>query len=895
MLVADFYTLQTVYTLYFLNHIVLNASQAFDLQNVVRVYTTFCDFITGFNDVAVVNFDSGTVRNQIIFCFACFRVCDDNFTFFLGIVQCYMAAEFCDDCKTLRFSCFKQFFDTRKTLCDVIAGNTASMECTHCQLCTGFTDGLSRDDTYGFTDTYISAGCHVGTVAFCTDTNFGTTCQYSSDPNFLDTCFFHCFCLIYCDHGVSRNNDFTCFRMDDVIRRPSATDTILQIFDNFVAIHESGNFHTRCFDVSAFAAVPFSNDNILRYVYQTTCQVTGVGCLQRCIGQTFTSTVSGNEVFQYGQTFTEVRFDRQFDDTAVRGCHQTTHTSQLFDLSVGTTGTGVGHHEDVVVFTQTSQQCHSDLIIGNVPSFDNFLVTFFVCHQTTTELSGDHIYFCFRFCQIFRFFLRNFHIGYGYSHSCSCGEFVTQGFDLIQYISCLCCTAAVDALVDDLTDGFFIYQETNFVVKFGFVICSVNVTQILRNCFVEDDAANGSFYQSGFFYAVEFHGSSNFDNFLQIDFMVIISQHRFFFIFKYFDDRIAFGNDYIAFCIQNIFFVFFIQIFSFQCQVIHTQDHILRGYGYGSTVGRFQQVVRRKQQESAFCLCFYGQRYVNRHLVTVEVGVVRCTYQRMQFDCTAFYQYGFKCLDTQSVQGWGTVQHNRMFFDDIFQDVPNFCLKSFYHSLSGFDVVSQTIFHQFLHYKRFEQLDSHFFRQTALENLQFGAYNDNGTAGVVNTFTQQVLTETTLFTFQHIGQRFQRSVAGACYRSAASAVVDQGVNCFLQHSFFVSNDDVRCAQIQQSFQTVVSVDNTSVQIIQVTGCKTAAVQLYHRTDVGRNNRDGIQNHPFRLVAGYTETFHNFQFLDDTHTFLTCGVDELFFQLVGFFFQIKGITKHHRCR
>ena len=136
---------------------------------------------------------------------------------------------------------------------------------------------------------------------------------------FLIPAFFHCFCLIYCDHGVSRNNDFACFRMDDVICRPSAADTILQIFDDFVAIHESGNFHTRCFDVSAFAAVPFSNDNILRYVYQTTCQVTRVGCLQRCIGQTFTRTVSGNEVFQYGQTFTEVRFDRQFDGSAVQG------------------------------------------------------------------------------------------------------------------------------------------------------------------------------------------------------------------------------------------------------------------------------------------------------------------------------------------------------------------------------------------------------------------------------------------------------------------------------------------------------------------------------------------------------------------------------------------------
>ena len=60
-----------------------------------------------------------------------------------------------------------------------------------------------------------------------------------------------------------------------------------------------------------------------------------------------------HEVLQYVQTFTEVGLDGQLDRTT--GCirHQTTHTCQLLDLLVGTTGTGVRHHEDVVVFIQT--------------------------------------------------------------------------------------------------------------------------------------------------------------------------------------------------------------------------------------------------------------------------------------------------------------------------------------------------------------------------------------------------------------------------------------------------------------------------------------------------------------------------------------------------------------
>ena len=517
-------------------------------------------------------------------------------------------------------------------------------------------------------------------------------------------------------------------------------------------------------------------------------------------------------------------------------------------------------------------------------------MTFFVCHQTTSEFSCDQIYFGFCFFQIFHFFLRDFHIGNGYCHSSSCGEFIAQRFDLIQYGSSFCCAAAVDTFVDDLTDCFFVNQEIYFVVEFCFVVCSVNVAQILRDGFVEDDTAYCCFYHSGFNNAVKFHRSSNPDYFMQSHFMVIVSQDRFFFIFERFDDDVACFSDHVAFCIQQVSFVSVVQVFSFQCQVVHTQDHILRGYCYRSTVGRFQQVVGRQQQESAFCLCFHAQRNVNRHLVTVEVGVVRCTYQGVQFDGTAFNQYRFKCLDTQSVQCRRTVQHNGMFSDNFFQDIPYFCLQSFYHSLRRFDVVCQTIFHQFLHYEGFEQFDRHFFRQTALIDFQFGTYYDYRTTGVVNTFTQQVLTETTLFTFQHIRQGFQCTVTGACYGTTTTTIVDQRVNCFLQHSLFVSYDDIGSAQIQQSFQTVVSVDNSSVQIVQVTCCKAAAVQLYHRTDIGRDNRDRIQYHPFRLVAGKTEAFDYFQFLDDTYTFLTCCILQLCFQFNGFFFQVDVLQQ-----
>ena len=46
---------------------------------------------------------------------------------------------------------------------------------------------------------------------------------------------------------------------------------------------------------------------------------------------------------------------------------------------------------------------------------------------------------------------------------------------------------------------------------------------------------------------------------------------------------------------------------------------------------------------------------MNRHLVAVEVGVKRGTYQRMQLDGLTLYQNRLERLDTKSVQSRSTV------------------------------------------------------------------------------------------------------------------------------------------------------------------------------------------------------------------------------------------------
>ena len=81
-------------------------------------------------------------------------------------------------------------------------------------------------------------------------------------------------------------------------------------------------------------------------------------------------------------------------------------------------------------------------------------------------------------------------------------------------------------------------------------------------------------------------------------------------------------------------------------QVVTSQNHILCRDGNWRTVLWCQDVVHGKHQESGFCLSFYGQRNVNRHLVSIEVGVERGTNQRVQLNGFTFYQYRFECLNS---------------------------------------------------------------------------------------------------------------------------------------------------------------------------------------------------------------------------------------------------------
>ena len=243
------------------------------------------------------------------------------------------------------------------------------------------------------------------------------------------------------------------------------------------------------------------------------------------------------------------------------------------------------------------------------------------------------------------------------------------------------------------------------------------------------------------------------------------------------------------------------------------------------------------------------------------------------------------------MQSWRTVQQYRVFADHFVQDIPNDSFFALNHFLRGFDGGGQATQFQLAVNERFEQLQRHFLRQTALMQTQVWTYGDYRTTGVVNTLTEQVLTETTLFTFDHVGQRFQRTFVRTGDRTTATTVIQQGVNRFLQHTFFVAYDDVRRSQIQQTFQTVVTVNNATIQIVQIGRCETTTIQRNQRAQIWRQNRQNGQDHPLRLVARLYERFQQFDTLGQLLT-LGFGVSfvQLFTKLLALLLQIHALKQ-----
>ena len=185
--------------------------------------------------------------------------------------------------------------------------------------------------------------------------------------------------------------------------------------------------------------------------------------------------------------------------------------------------------------------------------------------------------------------------------------------------------------------------------------------------------------------------------------------------------------------------------------------------------------------------------------------------------------------------------------DDALEDVPHLGPAPLDHALGGLDVLGQLGVDEPLHHEGLEEFERHELGQPALVQLEVRADHDDRAARVVDPLPEQVLAEPALLALEHVRERLEGPVARARHRTAAPPVVEERVDRLLEHPLLVVDDDLGRAEVEQSLQPVVAVDDAAVEVVEVRGGEAATVELHHGAQVGRDHWHGLEDHGPRVV------------------------------------------------
>ena len=160
-------------------------------------------------------------------------------------------------------------------------------------------------------------------------------------------------------------------------------------------------------------------------------------------------------------------------------------------------------------------------------------------------------------------------------------------------------------------------------------------------------------------------------------------------------------------------------------EIIEPEHHVLRRHDDRLAVGGAEDVVGAHHQHPGFQLGFQAERHMDRHLVTVEVGIEGRADQRVQLDRLAFDQHRLERLDAEPVKRRRPVQQNRVLADHFVQYVPDLFPLLFDIFLRLFQGHGEALGVEAGVDERLEQLERHLLRQAALVQLQFRTRHDD--------------------------------------------------------------------------------------------------------------------------------------------------------------------------
>src|SRR5580698_2416738 len=79
-------------------------------------------------------------------------------------------------------------------------------------------------------------------------------------------------------------------------------------------------------------------------------------------------------------------------------------------------------------------------------------------------------------------------------------------------------------------------------------------------------------------------------------------------------------------------------------------------------------------------------------------------------------------------------------------------------------------------------------------------------------------------------------------------------------------------EVHELLEAVVAVDDAAIEIVQIRRSEAAAVQRNEWAQLRRNDRDHVEDHPLRLVAGLAEGFDDLEALGILEALLERGFD-----------------------
>ena len=410
-----------------------------------------------------------------------------------------------------------------------------------------------------------------------------------------------------------------------------------------------------------------------------------------------------DEVLEHCHSFLQVGDDRVFDNVGsgstclLRFCHKSTHTAELLDLLGRTTGTGIQHHiyriEALLVRGNLLAHYAGQVVIHCRPEIHDLVITLLISDETEGIVTLDLLNLLIGVVNKGLFLCRHDNVSQVEGDTGTEGLVVTEVLDIVKELGSTGHTGVFDHIGNDGTQRFLTEQH-------------IHVWHLVRNVLVYNDSTGCSLNHLVTLRKILLVlRKAYLDKGVHIDLLRII------------------GYDNILRTVEAHSLPLGIR--TNLCDIVKSEHHILRRHRNRGTIGRIKNVMRTEHKELGFHNGSISQRKVHGHLVTIEVGVESRTSERMKLNGFTLYHSRLESLDTQSVQGRGTVKQYRMTLHHILEDIPDYWILAVHNLLSGLNRLDDTSLYELADDERLVQLSCHILRQTALVHIKFRTHDDN--------------------------------------------------------------------------------------------------------------------------------------------------------------------------